>query len=371
MSAKKNLIPAPDDRPDRELFQDPGLVEFQNRMPEARKVSIQRMSDTGALIHKGSFSIETFSLDSVQQRFGGGTYQFLLHDGEGKLLKRITNIEIDDLPEAERRAQVAAPIPAAAAPVSEFALMREQMAADRMLLLEIVRGMSKQQQPAAPPTDITQLVSALVKLKELEPKRETQPAVQDLLLKSFTSGIEVAAKLSKGTATGEASPLGEILGFVREVFQDARPIIQAALTGTAAPASIANPPAVPIAAPIAAAAGEGEEMDPNEIDLTPALAFVRSQLENGIPPKALGEIVLAQMARDESLNETLSSLIADEPIERFLDLAPEFKTEPLRSKFGEFFGVVRARISQDRDTGGTGRDTPHPNGNAGIDTQSR
>jgi hypothetical protein len=363
MAKAKPAPTAPEEhRADRDLFDDPDLIEFTSRLPEARKVSIKVMNpDSGNWRHKGSLAIDSFNLDAVQKRYGGGTYQFSIHGADGRLLKTISNIEIDDVDDDEREPELPRPAAAVAA-VSEIQLLREQMAQDRLLMMEMLRGMGKQQ--PAPQSDITQLVAALSTLKAMEPKHEQPPAVQDLIMKSFTAGIDIAAKLNK-TGGSDGSPLGEILGFVREVFQDARPIIQAAIANAAPQLNVV--PGATKSSP----EGDPDEMDESEIDLKPALTFVRTQLESGIPPKSLADLVLLQMSRDAELNETLSALIADEPIEGFLELAPELKAEPLRTKFGEFFGVVRARIFADRDSRGNSGDAAHAGGHAGADAQGR
>lgn len=351
MATKKRASAPDDDRPDRDLLDDPDLIEFTSRLPEARKVSIKAMGESGTWRYKGAISIDSFNLDNVQRRYGGGTYQFSIHGADGKLLKTITNIEIDDLPDDERTPEPAKT--AAAAPaVSELQLIREQMRDDRAMMMELIRSIGKSQ-PAQQQSDITQLVTALATLRGMEPKHTNPPEVQELLMKSFTNGLELAAKVNKTANGGEQSALGEVFSFVREVFQDARPLIQSALEKAGHPAAapktvqpgttITNPPAVI----------EEEEDDVTE-DLRPALAFVKDQLKSGLAPQALAEIVLAQMQNNPEMDDVVSGLIADSPIEDFLEMEPELKAEPLRTTFGQFFGVMRARIFAARDSGRSG-----------------
>jgi hypothetical protein len=349
---------APDDpRPDRDLLEDPDLIEFTERLPEARKVSVSVMNQaSGGWRHKGSMNKDSFNLDNVQAKFGGGTYRFSIHAADGKLLKTISNIEIDDLADDDREpeAKTAAVAPAA---VSEIQLLREQMSADRLLIMELVRSRNS----APPQSDITQLVAALATLKGMEPKHEPQPAIQDLMMKSMLQGLELAQKVQKSGGSGDASPLGEILGFARELFQDARPIIQAAIANAVPPGTVR--PGTTIS---------GDEVeDDTEIDLKPALQHVKEQLRSGMPPNTLAHLVLAQMQANPELDETLSALISEQPIESFLELDAELKEEPLRTTFGKFFGEMRARILQVRDSRGSGGNPENAGDHAGTDTRIR
>jgi hypothetical protein len=347
----KRPAAAPDERPDRDLFDDPDLIEFTSRLPEARKVSIKVMNTvSGNWRHKGTMGVDIFNLDAVQQRYGGGTYQFSIHSADGRLLKTISNIEIDDPADSDEREPEAKPAAAAVTglpAVSELTLMREQMAADRLLMMELIRGLTTAK--PQPQSDIAQLVSALSTLKSMEPKHGPTPEVQDLLFKSFTSGLELAAKVSKATSPGETSPFSELIGLAREVFQEARPIIAAAIAKqTGAPGTTISPEI---------------EMDGADVDLQPALNFVKEQLNAGLPPDALANVVLMQMQSNPDLDETVSTLIVEQDIESFLAIDPELSAEPLRTRFGQFFGVMRARILEARDSGGDTGDTA----NAGSD----
>lgn len=347
-----------DTRPDRDLLDDPDLIEFTSRLPEARKVSIKVMNpDSGNWRHKGSVSVDSFSLDNVQKRFGGGTYQFSIHAADGKLLKTISNIEIDD-PEDDDREQEKKTTAVAVAPMSEVQMLREQMAQDRLMMLELIR-LKPQPLPPQQQSSVGEIVAALAQLHAMQPKHQQPPEVQDLLMKSFTSGLELAGKISKTAGTSEASPLGEILGFARELFNDARPIIQAAIAQALPPGTV--PPGAAITG------GPEDDMDDSEIDLKPALQHVKENLRAGMPPNTLAHLVLAQMQANPELDETLSALISEQPIESFLELDTDFKEEPLRTLFGKFFGEMRARILQVRDSRGSGRNSEDLGSNARVD----
>jgi len=357
--SKRTAVPASDEpRPDRDLLDDPDLIEFTERLPEARKVSIKVMSESGNWKYRGSVAKDSFNLDSVQRRFGGGTYQFSIHGADGRLLKTISNIEIDDLSadEQEPEKKTAA---VAVSGSSELELLRAQLAQNQIMMMKFIETMGQRQQAPAQQSDIVQLVNALQVMKQMEPKREQPPQVQDLLVQAFTRGMEVAERVQKKATGGDASPLGEILGFAREIFQDARPIIQAAIANATPGGNVATRATIP---------GD-EEMDETEIDLKPALQHVKEHLRGGTPPNTLAHLVLAQMQANPELDETLSALITEQPIESFLELDPELKEEPLRTTFGKFFGEMRARILQAGDTRRSGGNPENAGDHAGSDTR--
>lgn len=338
---KKNEPAAPP--ANDEIYTDPDLRTILDQLPESRRVSIKRMSESNSRwAYIGSLNADIFNEDAVQKRFGGGLYQFALHGSDGKLLRTISNIEIADLPDDEREVKTVAPAQTIPAASSEIQLLREQMAADRLVLMKLIDSLGNaRQQP--PQQSLTDLVAALATLKGMEPKRETPPEVQDLVMKSFTQGLELAGKI-QGRVSGEASPMSELIGFARDIFKDAQPIIMDLLKKP--PAKPAAPGVAPAAIAPATLENPPEEEE-TELDLTPALTFIKDHLKNGFDPTALAHVVLQQMKGNPELNETVAAIVMEQPIDEIVTLDAELAAEPLRTKFGEFFGVLRARISAD------------------------
>ncbi len=340
---KKNqppAAPAPDPNDDR-FGNDSDFQSIIEQLPEARRVSVRRMNEeTDRWAHVGSLSIDTFSEDTVQRRFGGGLYQFQFHGSDGKVIRKLTNIEIADAPDDERLAKTIAPaVTVSERPASSIEeMMRLQMAQQQTMILKLIEAMGQRSQPQQ---SMVEMVNALAGLKALEPKHQNPPEVQELLMKSFTQGLELAGKL-QGKATGETSTTGELIAFARDVFKDALPLIQSTLQKQ-------NPPAVPsgIAAIAPAVPLDNPPDEEIEMDLRPAVAYIKDRLNDGIPPAVLAKLVLQSMDSNPQTKEDVTAIVMEQDLSEIVTLDAELSVEPMRGMFAEFYGVLRARLSAD------------------------
>jgi len=326
---------------------DPEISRILADYPDARRVSARRYDESSQRwVRLGSTPSNVFSEDYIQKRHGGGLYQFIFHDEQGQLLRTITNIESADVPEDERPARsnpTQTQLPAATSN-GEVEALKMQIAGLNGMILKML---DRQAQPA-PQTNIAELVAALAAMQKLQPAPAAQPAMQDVMARSFEKGLELATKIKTLESGREQSATGEILSFVREVFAEARPLIQDALKKPQAAEPVST-----VAPVVTIPADEGEEVD---IDLTPALTFIKDQLKSGVDPEALASIVISQMDQNPDSKETLTGVVETQTIQDLVALDPELGAEPLRTQFGKFYGVLSARILAGADRG---RDSGH------------
>lgn len=353
----KNVTPKKRPKAEDEIEQhggimvDPEIVRILEDYPDARRVSARRYDESSQRwVRLGSTPRDIFSEDFIQKRHGGGLYQFIFHDEQGKMLRTITNIEIADIPEDERPAR-SNPTPAQVVSTSnpEVEILKMQIAQMNGMILKLLETRS---QPVAPQNNITDLVAALAAMHKLAPQPVAQPGIQEIMAKSFEKGLELATKIKTLEGGGERSATGEILNFVREVFSEARPLIQEALKKPEPAAE--NPPAAETVAPAAAipAASAAEDEEYEDVDLTPALAFIKGQLQAGIDPKALASLVMSQMDQNPESKELLTGVVETQTIHDLVALDPELAAEPMRTTFGQFYGELSARILAGTNSGG-------------------
>jgi hypothetical protein len=310
----------PDDEPENtnETPNDEYIAvqDFVAKFPECRTMSILKVNEqTGRYAHKAKVDPSVVSEDYLQRRFGPGTYEIRFHASDGRVLKRHLGIEIDPLPEDEQPAAVSIVAAAPASPVPDvLTMMREEANRNHQLMLEMIRAQN------SGGNNLADVIGALGQLKQLEPKPE--PDSMQKMTDVFLKGLEFRDRAS-GKQPSEST--NEIVSFFRDVLDMAKPLLN---------------PAKPSAADPAAPGAAEEEVN---MDIEPALTFLKAKCKRGCSVELIREMILDQMEGNPEFTQVVMALI-QAPAEEFLALDEEFKSEPYKSWMNQLHALLRLAL---------------------------
>ena len=244
--------------------------------------------------------------DFIQQKFRAGIYQIKLYDSQGQFITSSQGIEIADPPRLERPVDHPAIAPASVtagfsqSDLVEF--MRAESNRNHALLMEFVRTRS------AEGNSIKDLIAALAALKQITPAAPPPPPSLDQV---FLKGVEFASKVAAPAAAGDSEK--GLMDYVKEIYELARPMVAEGL------AALRQPPAAPAA----------EETE-TELDIEPALEFLKDKARQGRSVEWCAETIIDQMQGNADLTNLIVHTV-NQPVDEFLALDDAFAADPLKS----------------------------------------
>ncbi len=290
-------------------------------------------------------------VEHIRREWGAGRYYVaLLNAAKRFVARRTVAIAV--------RSNAASPIGAAAQPGAagaygseQLAMMREQMAADRQLLLTLLSQNREQKGPDI--GSILQGVAALTKqgdpaamfaamMTAFQTVRSANPEVDSMARARELIGL--AKELAPGAPAGEESNGESWLGVVKEVgvklLDTVRPAVAAA--------AIAPRPALPAAAALpagdAAIPAEGEQtMESFVSNIRAGIAFLRVKAKAGRPADFWVDYLFEESA-DLRFNAIIHAVQSGAAIEQLFEIAPEIAADAVEAAwFKELYvGIRRA-----------------------------
>lgn len=316
--------------------QDRVLQNFNEKFSASNRVAISRFNNETQR-YKHVLSTDPAAIgevieDYLQRNFGGGNFKVVLHDENGRVIGERSPIEIENPPGKQKEE----PAPAVAGlvptrggmPIDIFQFMQEERARQHELMLEMIRAQGSSKTP------VMEMINGLAQLRALEPKTPPPPPQAEEL---FLKGIEFARKASGSAGKDDDG----FMGIVREVLELAKPIIAAQVNPP-----LAGNPAAPAAAPIDGQAGqvEEEEFTDEQIDIEPALTYLKGKFRNGTPIPMIAEMILDYMQLSSDVADFVNFSIQN-PVEQFLSLDDEFSTEPFKTAATNLHAELKRRLT--------------------------
>lgn len=326
---------APATEPETVEHPDPVLAAFLQKIPEAYSVSIRKQV-------QGKYRfVRTVQPDAIgpiledflQRNFGGGVYQIILNDSSGHIITVRASIEIEELPEQERSKQPAVHEEESTAVVKRggtfndvIEMMREENNRMHQLMIEMIRSRSD----AGSGGSVTELVTALAQLKRLEPPPPPAPPAMDEI---FLKGIEFARRAEGGGGSNDS-----LMGIFREVITIARPLVEKAMAG-----ATATPGATPAAGAVPQQTAPGGEPEEEQVDIEPALNYVKAKFRQGTSINTIAEIIIDQTQGNPDYTDMVLH-VANLPVEEFLSLDDEFLADPMKTPATNLHAELRRRL---------------------------
>jgi hypothetical protein len=280
-------------------------------------VRVSRRSPSGTMQVCGTMPSDSFSIESLTDAFGGGSYQLRFMRGRAEVGR--TTVEIDPLvPAKNPRVQAsAAPVAPGSAPemmtmmTGMVGMMMQTMQASQAATLTMISGMAemmKANRPADNPIDTAVRIAEVMKGGGGGPSDVTQ------LFSIFEKGLNLGAKVN-GDGGDDVMPLvGEGVKGVVALLEGIGAEKKARAAATAIAAPVAPPPAaaVPSSVPVAVVAPPVAS-EPPMTNARPWIAAVvpfRPQIAGAMglfSPATVAPMIMEKLT-DDQLDDLLSDI---------------------------------------------------------------
>jgi hypothetical protein len=314
------------------------IAEFIERFGPGSYVRIYRIERTGDRAFLARCELQLWSEEWLQEQYGGGRYVIQIVDG-GNRIRHTKHMLIGQTqpahsppgfpsgyPQREAGNPPAAATPASDASTLQLQLLIQEMAANRELMMEMIRS----QRPSGGMGEIAEVITAV---KALMPQANGGGSMESLM-SILKTGIEIGK-----TGTVDTNE-GGVMGMLKDALPIVGDVIKGFLPGRNAPVAPAAAPAMATNpadhAAIQGAAPEALQM------LQHGISYLKGKIIQGKAVELYADFILDSL-EDPQWRPFIG--LAQAPYEEFAKLDPELLQLPYRPWFEKLFATVKEALS--------------------------
>jgi hypothetical protein len=306
---------------EREMEELEELSVFVDKFgASAKKLSIYRYNDEGdPEFLKAAANPSSVNEEYLQRTLGAGKYHLVLRDDRGRFLKSRTVVIGHD----KAGAPAASPHPAL--PDPQLAMLREQMAHERAMMLKLIEGLSGNKGPT-----MKELLESLMLMKQMN-GGDGKPA-------SLTGGLKEGLELF-----GMFNELlGEGADWKTEIVKTVREGLPLIADGMKRPAENAGGTAEKPGGTVAS------------VLLKKGIDFLKPKVLRGSDPLLWRDFILENT--EDVKHQALIRVVMSQPFEKFIEMDPDLGAEPYKAWFETLYLELKHALSNVDDPGRPGGD---------------